>query len=421
MQQLVAARFARLAQHGQLQQGRRRCGGDTGTGDAGSNIFANADPDASVGGSTMLFDAGPVDASPPADQPLSEDNACGQGMAEAKLKPVNMLVMFDRSGSMNNNNKWTNASAALTAFFQDPNAAGLRVALRFFPHDNPASGCSGGNNGACDANACSQPLVPIGELTADPAPTDTQEGALVTAVMNSAPGGGGGGGSGTPTYAALDGALRWATSYQPMHPDETTVVVFVTDGMPNGCDENFDDISQLAADALANTGVATYAIGLEGSSTDQMNQLAQAGGTMQAIFIDTSASAEQELVDALNAIRGQALSCDFPMPQASDPGMMIDPAKVNVTFTPSTGMAGTLGQVSDESACGTTNSWYYDMPSAPTRITLCPAACDLVRSDPNAKLEILLGCQTVCAQDTAKNPDQSCGEGGPPAQVPPPL
>jgi hypothetical protein len=254
--------------------------------------------------------------------------------------------------------------------------------------------------------------VPIAPLTADRAPMDTQEDALVKAVANSAPGGNSNGG-GTPIYAALDGALRWATNYQTMHTDETTVVVFVTDGEPNGCDQDFTNISALAAKALMTTGVTTYAIGLKGSSTAQMDQLAQAGGTMHGIYIDTGATAEQELITALNAIRGQAIACDFPMPQPTDPTMMIDPTKVNVTFTPSGGKAGTLAQVSDQNACGTNKSWYYDLPQTPTRINLCPAACDLVRKDAKALIEFLLGCHSCGGLD------MSCGGTPPPPEVPP--
>ena len=352
-----------------------------------------------------------VDAGAP-DAPLSAGNSCGNGKAEAKLKPVNMFVMFDRSGSMDDDDKWTNASAALTAFFQDPAVAGMRAALRFFPHDSPAEGCS---KEGCDAVACSQPLVNLGELSADRAPTDMQERALVDAVANSAPGGLLNGG-GTPIYAALDGALRWATPYAGAHTEESTVVVFVTDGEPNGCDQNFDHISALAAQALSSSGVKTYAIGLKGSNANQMNQLAAAGGTMQGIFIDVGASAEQQLIAALSGIRGQALECDFPMPEPTDPGVTIDPTRVNVTFTPGSGNPGTFAQVTDQSSCGGNKSWFYDVPAKPTRIQLCPSACDLVRSDPKAKLEILLGCATACA-----GLDVSCGGGPPPPPEVPPV
>jgi hypothetical protein len=374
--------------------------------------FANAGGKSDPPPIAFVPDAGAVHDAGNPDAALSTGNACGVGTATAELTPVNMFVMFDRSKSMLDDDKWPNATAALGAFFANPGADGLSVALRFFPHDQPATGCT--ENG-CDAVACSQPLVPIGMLTADPAPTDPQEDALVTAIASSAPDTSNGGG-GTPIYAALDGALQWATSYQAMHTDQNTVVIFVTDGEPNGCDEDFANISKLASDALSGSGVTTYAIGLEGSSMDQMDQLAVAGGTKNGIFIGNSANAQEELLTALNAIRGETLACDFPMPDPIDASMAIDPTKVNVTFTPQNGMAATLGHVDDETGCGTSKAWHYDMPSDPSRIVLCPAACELVRSTPQAKLEILLGCETLCG-----GLDVDCGGGPPPPEVPPPI
>lgn len=87
------------------------------------------------------------------------------------------------------------------------------------------------------------------------------------AVASSGPGGNNDECGGTPIHPALDGALRWARSYAPMHTDQNTVVVFLTDGEPNGCNEDFKDISALAATALMSSGVTTYAIGLKGSNT----------------------------------------------------------------------------------------------------------------------------------------------------------
>src|SRR5438094_799735 len=65
--------------------------------------------------------------------PGSADAACAVGSAEATFSPVNMFVTFDKSGSMSQNNKWTDATTAFIAFFRDPGTAGLRVAFRFFP------------------------------------------------------------------------------------------------------------------------------------------------------------------------------------------------------------------------------------------------------------------------------------------------
>ena len=92
--------------------------------------------------------------------------------------------------------------------------------------------------------------------------------------------------------------------------------------------------------------------------------------------------------------------------------MAIDPAKINITLTPSGGAAGTLRQVPDDASCGTSKAWHYDSPRDPMRVVLCPATCDLVRADPDAKLEILLGCATCGGLDS------DCGSSMPPG-VPP--
>jgi Mg-chelatase subunit ChlD len=360
-----------------------RCGGGDGTdnskgsgassGKGGSGGGLNLDGSAASGGST-----------------IDPDAACATTNQNAALTPVDMLIMFDDSGSMDQNNKWPQASAALIAFFQDPASAGLRVALRFFPSDQPAAGCTGGNSGACDVNACAQVLVPLAALTADPAPTDSQEQALVSAVQNTGPTNGGG----TPLSAALGGAEQWAVAAQGQYPGDKVVVILVTDGAPNGCDENIGNIAGLAGTAFSQNGILTYAVGLEGSNTGDMDQIAQSGGTGQGIFIG-SGNAEQDLLNALKAIQGSAVSCNIPMP-AAPAGQTLNPDQVNVNYTPGGGSTQTINRVTDSSGCdATSGGWYYDSNTAPSMITLCPATCTAVQADPNAALNILLGCKSA--------------------------
>ncbi len=305
---------------------------------------------------------------------------CATSSAEATLVPVNMIVMFDRSGSMDDGVKWPQATAALTAFVEDPGTAGLRVALRFFP----GSGCTGTT---CDIDVCSQPAVDAAPLTSDPAPADAQEALLVNAIAGEDPTG-----SNTPIYAALGGAEKWAQDYMAAHPTEKAVVVLVTDGQPNGCNENTSAIAGLAGQALAAAGVYTYAVGLEGSSESVMNAIAAEGGTGQGIFIGNG-NAEAELLAALQAIQGSQVACEFQMPESQN-GETIDPAKVNVTYTSGSGSPDTIGQVANAAACGNGGGWYYDNPAAPTTITLCPATCSTVQADEEAKIAIVVGCAT---------------------------
>ena len=319
--------------------------------------------------------------------------ACAQGTATATLSGVNLFVMFDRSSSMNqmasqNGSRWQLTSSALDAFFASPNAAGMQLALRFFPHDLPAAGC---NQDSCDLNACATPLVALGGLTADAAPTDAQEASLVSATAMAAPGMAG---QGTPIFAALGGALQWASAQRQKTPDQNSVVVLVTDGEANGCDTDMSHIAALAAQAFADAGVRTYAIGLTGSQEADMDQIAIAGGTSKGIFISDGVNTKQELLDALAAIRGQVLDCDFAMPLPK-PGIAVDKALINVNYTPAGGAKTTLPQVPDEAACPASGGWYYDDPAAPTRILLCKSSCDQVTVDTKASLDILLGCATT--------------------------
>ena len=361
------------------------CGssGDDGAGSTlsgtGTGTGSSSGTGAGSGSGGGLFDGG----SGSGDGAIDPDAAGATGSEEATLVPVNMLVMFDKSGSMDNDGKWPNATGAMIAFFQDPSTAGLRIALRFFPDDEPVSGC---NENDCSIDACASPLVPIAPVTADPAPADAQEQALVSAINATSPGGP------TPMFAALGGAEQWAIAYQAAHATEKVVVVLVTDGEPNGCNENIADIAALAADALA-SGVLTYTVGLQGSNQAQMDQIAQAGGTNAGFYIGNG-NAQADLLAALKAIQGSSVSCNFAMPQSSDPNKPIDPAKINVNYTPGGGMKTTLGQVPDAAACGPSGGWYYDDPASPTQIILCPATCGVVQADPNADIEILIGCAT---------------------------
>ena len=87
------------------------------------------------------------------------------------------------------------------------------------------------------------------------------------------------------------------------------------------------------------------------------------------------------------------MSCDFPMPQATST-RSVDPGKINVNYTPGGGATVLIGQTSSASACAT-GGWYYDDATAPTRIFLCPNTCERVQADPDASLQIVMGCVSV--------------------------
>lgn len=71
-----------------------------------------------------------------------------------------------------------------------------------------------------------------------------------------------------------------------------------------------------------------------------------------------------------------------------------DPDKVNVLFTSGAGVDETWPRVDTTGDCSG-HAWFYDNPSDPTGIILCPDACSSLTLDPSASLTVQLGCLTV--------------------------
>lgn len=352
--------------------------GQTG-GSGGSSASANGGT-----GNIMIVQGG--SAGTGGSSGVGGGETCATETLGADVGPVNMFVMFDSSGSMNEDDKWPSATTAFTSFFQDPETAGLRVAFRFFGSNQPTFGC---NNDECSIDACADPLIDIATLTGESAPADAHEAALVTLMQTSRAVGG----FGTPIFPALGGAVKWASDYAAANPNENAVVLFVTDGEPNGCNQDIGDIAALAADGWDQSNVRTYAIGLQGSNESQLDQIATAGNTEHGYFIGAGASAGQDLLNALNEIRASEIRCDVAIP-ASTTGERIDFNRVNVNYTPSAGEVVPFGKVPSATDCANLEGWYYDDPSAPTRIVLCESACQRVNTDSGAELSIVLGCQS---------------------------
>ena len=72
--------------------------------------------------------------------------------------------------------------------------------------------------------------------------------------------------------------------------------------------------------------VTTYAVGLAGSNELQLQQIATAGGG-SAFFVGNG-NTEEELLAALQAIQGEQLACEIPVPEPTRGEF--DPMLVNV-------------------------------------------------------------------------------------------
>jgi hypothetical protein len=258
-----------------------------------------------------------------------------------------------------------------------------------------ANGCTTcGPGGVChgpfnsDADTCDPAEYAWDEVPIQPLPGVA--GAILSSLGMHAPG------TNTPTSAALGGAIMYAKAWAQKHPTHITVVAFATDGDPSECDLDLGNIDALAAAGVMGTpSIRTFVLGV-GPSTAALDGIAAAGGTTAAYHIDMNPMATQELVQNLNLIRGAALQCTYQIPPPP-PGKTEDFSLVNVELDPGNGMAKvTVPQVADKGHCPASgDGWYYDDPTNPTEIIMCPTTCDTLSKDASGELDIVLGCQTI--------------------------
>jgi hypothetical protein len=92
---------------------------------------------------------------------------------------------------------------------------------------------------------------------------------------------------------------------------------------------------------------------------------------------------EMRVVPAMNAM------CTMAMPDA-------DPTLVNVDFSPAVDdPLMRVPRVDNVDQCGDAPAWYYDNPTEPTTLTLCPLLCSTYQGSAGAVVELALGCATV--------------------------
>lgn len=209
----------------------------------------------------------------------------------------------------------------------------------------------------------------------------------------------------TPTSPALSGAIAYAQQHARANPGRKVAVLLVTDGFPSECTPtDIPAIADIAAAGLRGaTSVPTFVIGVFGpdeaaEATSNLTALAAGGGTGTAVVINTNQNVTAMLQGALNQIRTTAVACEFRVPPATMGA--IDFGKVNVQFTGANGAVTTVGYVRDRAGCDPVRGgWFYDVDPAtgatPRSIITCDVSCSRFRADAAARVDIVLGCQTI--------------------------
>ncbi|MBI3204602.1 MAG: VWA domain-containing protein [Myxococcales bacterium] len=343
--------------------------GGSGAGGAGGTGGLNLGGGGSSGSGGVLIDSGNNDA-------IDPDAGCFYDKEEGKNTPLHLFIALDKSSSMSGF-KWDAAKAGLIAFVNNPTSGGVHVGLKLFPRAIDGTP-------VCDQKPYATPDTPFALLPGNAT-------AIETAIKAAVPDG-----LSTPVYPALGGALLKGIEITQNNPGHTAAVLLVTDGQPAGpaplCGsvnpELTSEIAKIAASGLSYS-VLTFVIGLPGVDQAFANAVAQAGGTTSAILVSNT-NVQKEFENALAKVRGEALPCEFEIPDKVQKGEIAF-NKVNVGLTPAGGALQLLKQTTD---CAKGGDWYYSA-TTPKKIVFCPSTCAAVKKDYGAKIEIQLGCDTV--------------------------
>lgn len=277
---------------------------------------------------------------------------------QAEPVPLDVLLMVD--GMQDDATQWQNVKTALQSFVTDASHAGMGVGAHLFA----VSG------GSCDGSVYATPAVPMAPLPGNANPFQ----AWLQSVTPVA---------GRPIEDVLRGMTSFYGQWAPGHPDRDLIGLLVVGGPPSSCDTSYANLATVAANGLP---VPTYLLDVGATPTPSYAQVASAASKGASVSTASSSSA---ITTALDSIVKAASACSYAMPQP-DAGVL-DPSKVNLEFTPSTGAPQTLKRGASAGNCAT-GDWRYDDDVAPTRILLCPTQCSTVAGDSGGKLDVVLGC-----------------------------
>lgn len=337
--------------------------GITGAADTGGGSEDDGAPESEggeVGSDTAFFDLGSADDSPGMDE-------CAEVVEEADVgkQGADIIIVIDNSVSMSN--EIAEVQANMNSFSQqiiDADVDPHVVMISGFEFDS-------------DSGICVPP--PLGSGMCPNADHNPPAYWRVDQWVGS--------------HSSLQRVVEMYPQYMAtIRPDSATHIVVVTDdesdwtpaqftAMFGALDPKFGDF---VLHAIVNNSGQVY------------QQLAmQTGG----IIGDLNSGEFQPIFDALadTVVEGASLACVYDIP-TPDNGEVFDTDQVNVEFDD--GMGGTLeiGWVQSAAECaGVTNGWYYDDPTTPTTIMLCPQTCDAIQGFTLARIAIVFGCQTIPA------------------------
>jgi hypothetical protein len=341
------------------------------------------------------------------DGAIDDDAACGKATYDGLRVPANLLVLFDRSASMQKDSKWDNATAAINGAFATADDK-LGVGLLLFPAGkfklsttctlNPAAaGCAAqwADGGCKDIDTTPNVLVDLLSKTRP----------QISSVLA----GTGPNGDNTPTRWALKNA--WAYMQKLTVPGDRYVVL-VTDGLPTThqaktsaggitipesnieCADETTMEAETSAASAGSPAVKTFVIGVPGTETGTtfLSSIALNGKTAKpgctvskgdCHYQIGSTSFQKDLQDVLTDIAGKVASCIFQVPIGTD----VQPGYINVSVDTGAGL-----QPIDQDPAHT-NGWDYT-DATQSHVEIYGPVCDAIKAQKVSNVKILAGCKT---------------------------
>jgi hypothetical protein len=375
-------------------------GGSGGAGSTGAQTSGTAASGASStgalsGGGSEDFDGG--NAAATGTGGLDPDAACASASSEAEsgLTPADIIIAVDTSGSMDEESAQVQAN--LNNFAQIIAASGIDVHVILI----------------ADASVCIPAPLGTGSCPGDESlpgyqhvPQGVSSNDALSLILSTYPQWKGSLRAGaTKTLAVVsdDDSDLDAASFtaQLLALDPPTFEGFQFDAIvafddPAVCSACFFNCAACQSKCCNTNLFCTPISAAEGTVYKQL--VDQTGGVIGDLCAQDFDPVFQDMATAV--VQGSTVACVYDIPPIPDGGM-IDPTKVNVSYTGSSGMPQTIGYVPGGAAdCGAAGGWYYDDPASPTQIFLCDLTCTAVQGDPNGKIEVLFGCDTVIADPT---------------------
>lgn len=339
---------------------------------------------AGVGGTPVTGDvAGPSTPSSPGGgqftTPANEGNAaagdnCGLQTFAVARRPVDVLLVLDRSASMQDTpdddtttSKWDLTVPALNQVILETDT-NVSWGMKLFPEGQDTDSCSA-------ATITDTIHVPVAPANA---------GVVVRAIAATTPEG-----DGTPTGDAIHAAVRYLSG---LGTSDHKYIVLATDGEPS-CSpsgEGQDDARPYAVAAVTEALAAQIPVFVVGvattndSATEALNDMALAGGAGRSDPNPLAdhyylANTQSELVSALRAITGEIASCVFPLstppPVPNNIGVKVD---------------GTL-LLRDPNR---TDGWEYTS-DALTEVEVHGPWCDRIKGAAASDVQVIYACEGV--------------------------